>query len=275
MPLEPVNTNVTDAGNIQTLGRRGYFYKQGIGWIDLGLLESVAIARANTRKTFKNNRIGKTQTFKDIPDDDTQTFTIQTGSTGDSAVRGLFTGGTAIATGGTVPAAFAATTDLDLGDYVSASGRYYEVTTAGKTGAAAPVWPNVAGQTVASGTVTFTDRGTAAPAASQTLAYADTAAVTYGGFILVRETNEAGGSNIIRGYPTVQIAGNGEPDIQGFDGLEFLLTVLGAKEFTPPAAYGNFGTVKPDGVVYQVSKANSKALEDALADAIKTAVDAS
>ncbi len=274
MPLAPVNPNVTDASKIQTLGRRGYFYKQGVGWIDLGLLESVAIARANTRKTFKNNRIGKTQTFKDIPDDDTQTFTIQTGSSGDSAVIGLFTGGTAITSGGTTPAAFAATTDLDLGDYVTASGRYYEVTTAGKTGNAAPAWPNTTGQTVTSGTVTFTDRGTAAPA-GDTFAYADTAAVTYGGFILVRETNEAGGSNIIRGYPTVQIAANGEPDIQGFDGLEFLLTVLGAKDFTPPAAYGDFGSVKPDGVVYQVSKANSKALEDALADAIKTAVDAS
>ncbi|MBW7453786.1 right-handed parallel beta-helix repeat-containing protein [Paenibacillus sepulcri] len=46
-----------------------------------------------------------------------------------------------------------------LGDQVNAGGRVYTVTTAGTTGAAAPAWPTVEGNTVSDGTVVWTDSG--------------------------------------------------------------------------------------------------------------------
>lgn len=57
--------------------------------------------------------------------------------------------------------AFAGTTALALGAVVrpaTRNGFVYEVTVAGTTAAAEPVWPTVAGNTVVSGTVTFTAR---------------------------------------------------------------------------------------------------------------------
>lgn len=207
------NPDVTKAANIQTLGRKLYLTKKGVaGWTDIGVLESVAAARANTRRTLRGNRNGKTETFKDIPDDDTLTFTVQTSATGDVEVRSYYIGAEAIVE-----------TDATDGDV---------------------------------------------------LAYADTTGVTEAGMIFVRETAEAGGLNIVRAYPRVQVQGNGEPDIQNFDGLEFLITVLSASGFTPPAAFGDFGATKPNGVVYQVPTARLDALLTALGTAIKTYVEA-
>jgi hypothetical protein len=60
-------------------------------------------------------------------------------------------------------AAWTATTALTLGKFVkpvTSNGLRYEVTTAGTTSAVEPTWPTVAGQTVVSGTVTFTCRDT-------------------------------------------------------------------------------------------------------------------
>ncbi|GGR31462.1 hypothetical protein [Deinococcus ruber] len=268
-----VNSDVTKAANIQTLGRKMYMYSKGAaGWTDFGVLESVTPARANTRLTLKGNRTGKTETFKDIADDDTLTFTAQTSATGDAAVRAYYIGSAAIVSPGT-SAAFAGTNAYTLGQVVVAGGRYYQVTAAGTSAASAPTWPTTAGQTVTSGGVTFTDVGTTAP--ESILAYQDTTGVTEGGMIFVRESAEAGGLNIVRAYPHVQIQGNGEPDIQSFNGLEFLITVLSASGFTPPASFGDFGTNKPSGVVYQVPDSRLDALLTALGTAIKTFVDAS
>ena len=267
------NPNVSSAKNIQTLGRVMYLYKKGAtGFTDLGVLESVAPARANTRLTLKGNRTGKTETFKDIPDDNTLTFTVQTSATGDADVRAFYIGSNAIVTAGT-SAAFAASTAYTLGQVVLASGHYYTVTTAGTSGTAAPTWPTTSGATVTSGSVVFTESGTTAPDA--TLAYEDTTGVTEAGMIFVRESAEPGGLNIVRAYPRVQVQGNGEPDIQSFNGLEFLITVLSASGFTPPATFGDFGATKPNGVVYQVPDSRLDALLTALGTAIKTFVDAS
>lgn len=60
-------------------------------------------------------------------------------------------------------AAWTATTALTLNKFVkptTSNGHRYEVTTAGTTSAVEPTWPTVAGQTVVSGTVTFTCRDT-------------------------------------------------------------------------------------------------------------------
>lgn len=210
--LTVINPNVTSADNIQTLGREVYLYRKGAaGFTDLGVIESVAVARADTRRTLRGNRTGKTQVFKDVPDDDTLTFTVQTSAVGDANVRSWYVG-----TEGDV------TTDAD-GDVV---------------------------------------------------AYADTAGSLTGGMIFVRQTDSADGLCIVRAYPHVQVSGNGEPDIQNFDGLQFLITVLGASGFTPPAAFGDLGGAKPNGVIYQVPKARLDALLTALGTAIKAYVDA-
>ncbi|MDQ3028437.1 MAG: hypothetical protein M3R09_00045, partial [Actinomycetota bacterium] len=62
----------------------------------------------------------------------------------------------------TLPTAWSALTALSLTTKrapTTPNNRYYEVTTAGTTGAAAPTWPTTFGGTVVDGTVTWTDRG--------------------------------------------------------------------------------------------------------------------
>lgn len=267
------NPDVLNARNITTTGNIILGYRKGDGGkiTDFGLIESVDRNRETQKRTFKGNRKGKTKTYKEVIDESTFSMTFQTGSTGDAAIREWHVGKKAIIT---PPAAqaFAATHDYAANDMVLEGGRIYRVMVAGKSGAAAPVWPTGEGEAVGSGTATFVDAGTLADNSIQ--AFSEDASITSGGFVLVQTNEESDNTlSVIRVFPNGNVEGNGEPKIQDFDGFQFLFTATGNLGFQPPVEFGDFAQARPDGYVYIVPTWRTEAVLKALLDALIAYID--
>ncbi|UQN05463.1 hypothetical protein [Deinococcus sp. QL22] len=95
------NPDVLNADKFVTAGREFHGLRKGDGgkWTDFGLIESIDIAREDTKRTLMGNRRGLTKLYKEIIDQSTLTATFQTTSTGDVDVREWFQGTIAIVTG--------------------------------------------------------------------------------------------------------------------------------------------------------------------------------
>lgn len=262
------NPDVLSSEKIITAGREIHGIRKGDGgkFTDFGVIESVTPGREETKKTLKGNRKGRTKTYKEVIDESTFTLTYQTSATGDSAVREWYLGTQAIVTPA-VTSAFQATHAYALGDLVEAAGRVYRVTVAGESAAVAPAWPTRKGLTVTSGTASFVDSGTVDENAI--LAYSNDGGIGEGAFIVVLSTEEGDGNrSIIRVFPNANVQGTQEVTIQDFDGYEFELTSTTNRGWVPPAVLGDFGTAKPDGVVYDVPNSRLEEIVNLIATSL-------
>lgn len=246
------NPDVLKQSNITTAGREIYGLRKGDGGklTDFGVIDSIEPSRDETKRTLKGNRKGRTKTYKEVIDESTFKLKFTTSATGSAAVREWYLGSKAITTPATA-AAFQATHAYVVGNVVEAAGRLYRVSIAGTSAAAAPAWPTETGLTVTSGDVGFVDIGTTEENAVR--AFSNDANLSDGAFIVVLSTEESDGERtIIRVFPNGSLQGTAEPTIQDFDGFEFDLTATSNIGWIPPVTLGDFGTARPDGVIYDV-----------------------
>jgi len=266
------NADVLSGKMITTAGRDFYTYRKGDvgGFTRYGVLESVEPNREDETRELTGNVKGKTKVYKRVKDRSTFSMTIQTSATADRFVREMFVGSTAITADELGGDPWAANHAYVLDDLVEEGGRLYRVTVAGNSGAGPePVWPTDRGTTVQGGAATFIDIGT--PEENAIRAYSNDAGISDVAAIYVQSTEESDGQSgrsIVRVFPNGTIEGTGEPTIQDFDGFEFTFTGGANTGFVPPIEFGDFGTAKPDGFVYDVP--NHRV--DELVDALKTAL---
>ena len=217
--------------------------------IHLGHVRAPAETTNITSKKIDTAVYGASLTVLEVIAKIEQSGAFETASADDLLIRGLWAGSKA--TNGTPPAtpAFAVSTALALGAYVLNAGRYYQVTTAGTTGAAAPTFPTTTGATVTSGSVTFTDVGTVAP--TNTLAVVSNLHGTVPGMLIdVYLSAITGDNSEIYVAPSCVLRGDGYGS--GHDGanettLKFTYTVLAPNAYAIPASVGPFTTVPVTG----------------------------
>ncbi|SMB93310.1 hypothetical protein [Deinococcus hopiensis] len=259
------NPDTLNAANITTTGTQIFGVRPGDNklFTDFNLIESVEYNRDEQKRTFKGNRKGLRKTYKEVIDESTFSLTFQTAGAGDVAIREWHVGKRAISTPATT-ANFTNNKAYVVGDLVTANSRVFRVTTAGTAGASAPTWSTTKGATVVSNTVVFTDMGTSTE--NSVLAFSNDSVITQGAFILVASTEESDNTiSIVRAFPNGSIQGNGEPQVQEFDGLQFLMTAGANTGWTPPTSIGDFTTAKPDGVIYVVPAWRTEEIVNALA----------
>jgi hypothetical protein len=195
-----------------------------------------------TSKKIDTSVYGAALTVLEVVTKIEQGGTFESASSNDLLIRGLWAGSKAVP--GTAPAtpAFAPSTALPLNAYVLNAGRYYQVTTAGTTGASAPVFPTTTGATVTSGTVVFTDIGTVAPTNAQS-AINNIHGTTTGMLLDVYTSAITGANSEIFVAPQCVLRGDGYSS--GRDGanestLKFSYTLLAPANYTLPPALGAF-----------------------------------
>lgn len=131
--------------------------------INLGHVRNPAETFTPTTKKIETGVYGPLRTALEVISKTEETGTFETISSLNQTIRGLWAGSKAVEAGAPAATTFAASTEYTLGALVvptAANGHYYEVTAAGTTSGTEPTAWKTDGGTNASGTVTFTDKGT-------------------------------------------------------------------------------------------------------------------